>query len=84
MGSGVSPHAGGVRERFGLKAKVTEVGLARPPSAGRREINGGYRWLARKARRATGNLRAPETGEEGWRPEAGGHMKSGGGLEGGL
>ena len=45
---------------------------------------GGYRWLARKARRATGNLRAPETGEEGWRPEAGGHVKSGGGLEGGL
>jgi hypothetical protein len=26
----------------------------------------GYRWLARKARCATGNGRAPEAGEEGW------------------
>ena len=37
----------------------------RTPSAGREEIKSAYRWLARKARRATGNLRAPETGEEG-------------------
>ncbi len=43
---------------------------------------GGYRWLARKARRATGNRACARNGRRG--VEAGGRMKSGGGLEGGL
>jgi hypothetical protein len=38
----------------------------RPPSAGRRGIRGLSGGLLARPRRATGNGRAPETGEEGW------------------
>jgi hypothetical protein len=38
----------------------------RPPSDGRRESMGATGGLLARPRRATGNGRAPEAGEEGW------------------
>jgi hypothetical protein len=53
----------GVGEGVGVWGRVSGSALSRAEG-----IFGAYRWLARKARRATGNERAPETGEEGRRP----------------
>ena len=67
VGSGVQPHAGGVRERFGWKAKVTEVRRTRPPLAGRRGIGGPSGGLLARPRRVTGNHACARNGRRGVR-----------------